>query len=409
MTKFSGAIAFEQVWCCTSPGGSAALFLGYGKGKSCLRIFSGSWLKGDQRLAVSLRQDEINITGMKVKSAGSAVRLIDGFQRAALQSDSRVGVGVRLPKEEEEIYGSDLQGFAQRVAACNEGRERKVEFLPFMVGKDTLGYIHYGFAQHLKRFPEVFSVESLEAYSDGARRALAAGRVSSVQSLSSPQQRTAAVQGVLEALKIEGLIPGWRDELQPVKLSYGASPFLLMERAAFPLFGAKSYGVHINGYVNIDGEKYLWVAKRSDRKQTFPGMLDHIVAGGQPEGISAKDNVIKECDEEAAIPLHLAKKAVAVGAVSYEYVMENNTSKRDVLFCYDLELPRDFEPYNKDGEVQSFVRLPISEVASIISKTERYKPNCALVVIDFLIRHGYITPEQKGYLSLLQSLRIGEL
>lgn len=46
-------------------------------------------------------------------------------------------------------------------------------------------------------------------------------------------------------------------------------------------FRKQSYGVHINGYVNIDGEKYLWVAKRSDTKQTFPGMLDHIVAGGQ--------------------------------------------------------------------------------------------------------------------------------
>lgn len=28
----------------------------------------------------------------------------------------------------------------------------------------------------------------------------------------------------------------------------------------------------------------------------------------QPEGISAKENVIKECDEEASIPFHLAKK-----------------------------------------------------------------------------------------------------
>lgn len=37
----------------------------------------------------------------------------------------------------------------------------------------------------------------------------------------------------------------------------------------------------MNGYVERNGEKYLWVAKRSKVKPTFPGKLDHIVAGGQ--------------------------------------------------------------------------------------------------------------------------------
>lgn len=37
----------------------------------------------------------------------------------------------------------------------------------------------------------------------------------------------------------------------------------------------------MNGYVVENGEKHLWVAKRSATKQTFPGMLDHLVAGGQ--------------------------------------------------------------------------------------------------------------------------------
>lgn len=97
----------------------------------------------------------------------------------------------------------------------------------------------------------------------------------------------------------------------------------------------QAYGVHVNGYVEVDGEKHLWVAKRSATKQTFPGMLDHLVAGGQvsscsplslliylllkametnvfdggqSEGIGCKANVIKECDEEAGIPADLAAK-----------------------------------------------------------------------------------------------------
>jgi hypothetical protein len=73
--------------------------------------------------------------------------------------------------------------------------------------------IQRSFAQHLKRFPEVFLVEAGEANMVGAYEGSTAGFVCLVQSLSSPLQRTAALQKVLEALKREGLIPGWRDEV----------------------------------------------------------------------------------------------------------------------------------------------------------------------------------------------------
>jgi 8-oxo-dGTP pyrophosphatase MutT (NUDIX family) len=66
----------------------------------------------------------------------------------------------------------------------------------------------------------------------------------------------------------------------------------------------------------------------------------------QPEGLSCKENLIKECDEEAGIPAVLAHEAVPASAVSYEEI-DGETMKRNVLFCYDLELPPDFQPQNK--------------------------------------------------------------
>jgi len=36
----------------------------------------------------------------------------------------------------------------------------------------------------------------------------------------------------------------------------------------------------MNGYVEKEGKKLLWLGKRSQAKPTFPGMLDHLVAGG---------------------------------------------------------------------------------------------------------------------------------
>ena len=57
--------------------------------------------------------------------------------------------------------------------------------------------------------------------------------------------------GVLQQLREEGIITGWRDELYPVTSGFYASPVMLIERAAATHFGIKAYGVHINGYVKV--------------------------------------------------------------------------------------------------------------------------------------------------------------
>jgi len=44
-------------------------------------------------------------------------------------------------------------------------------------------------------------------------------------------------------------------------------------------------------------------------------MLDHIVAGGIPFGLSLIDNVVKECGEEANIPEELAKLSKSAGTM----------------------------------------------------------------------------------------------
>ena len=52
-------------------------------------------------------------------------------------------------------------------------------------------------------------------------------------------------------------------------------------------------GVHVNGYVETPRGLELWVARRSRSKATWPGKLDHIVAGGQPAGMTCAANVVK--------------------------------------------------------------------------------------------------------------------
>lgn len=126
----------------------------------------------------------------------------------------------------------------------------------------------------------------------------------------------------------------------------------------------------------------------------------------QGHGIGLHDNVVKESHEEAGVPEHLARQAQAASAVSYTSAGPSGFGvKRDVLFCFDLELPADFEPQAVDGEVESFSLVPVEEVVKTVAFTDDYKDNCNLVLIDFFLRHGIISADAPGFLQLLNGLR----
>ena len=263
-------------------------------------------------------------------------------------------------------------------------------YLPFRVAGVVVGFVTQAFARVLNDFPDVFAVST--------------GGVAPSDRLTGFDDRSTAVAGVLETLMQRGDVPGWRGEHYAVGVSFGASACFKMERAAVPLFGTIGYGVHLNGVVQTDAGLAMWIARRSLSKPTGPGKLDQVVAGGQPAGLSVSENLIKECAEEADIPADLAAGCVPVGAISY--VTERPEGlRRDVLFVYDLMLPDDFVPHNTDGEVEDFRLLPIDEVIALVRDTQDFKFNCSLVVIDFLVRHGYIEPDHPDYMDIAHGLR----
>lgn len=282
---------------------------------------------------------------------------------------------------------------------CNNGGEAAKKGRPLIIDNEEVGLVLPQAAAVLQRFPGVFRVTD-------ASVELAAGG-------DSVERRSDAVAEVLRQLRSEGTVPmlaGWRDEGWPVKASFDSPVRLVVERAAGPFFGVRGFGCHINGFVagGATGEALrLWVARRAATKPTYPGKLDHVVAGGLSHGERPGENVVKECAEEASIPASLAASAKPAGVVSYSQCDETQWGvKRDVLFCYDLELPEDFTPVANDGEVESFDLWDIERVIdSLASESDDWKPNVALVIIDMLMRRGLLSPEQTGYVELAHSLR----
>ncbi len=209
---------------------------------------------------------------------------------------------------------------------------------------------------------------------------------------------------VLDALVADGTVSQLRGEDYPVVTSWGQPPLLKIDRAAVAHFGIRSFGLHVNGFVRRADGIHLWVGKRATDRKIAPGKLDNLVAGGQPIGLTLDENLVKEAHEEAGLSAEAARRAVPVGVVSY--LMENPAGlKPDTLFLYDLEVGEDFVPRNTDGEVEHFMLWPLDEVARRVRDTEDFKFNVNLVIIDFLIRHGYLKPEDADYPDIAIGLR----
>lgn len=266
-------------------------------------------------------------------------------------------------------------------------------YRPFLIEDRRMGRVSRDFAVILKDFPEVFLVSDVA--------------VSLNPALEDFEARSAAVEEVMRELARRGDLTRWRGEDYPVLRRWGEPAVMKIERAAVPKLGLRGFGVHLHGLVrNDDGGFDMWIAKRSANKANEPGKLDQVVAGGQPIGIGLLDNLIKECDEEAGIPESLVRQARPVSAVSF--LCERPEGLRDEFyFIYELTLPQEFEPKNRDGEVECFFRWPIAQVLDRLREGYDFEYSVALVLIDYAIRHGHFGPEMRDYHEIFEGLRQG--
>lgn len=279
--------------------------------------------------------------------------------------------------------------FLDHIHACN--RHDPTAYLPLIIAGAPVGMVGRPAAARLALDAEVFTVVHDTIVMNPA--------------LDTFDKRSLAVDALLPDLEKCGLINRIKGEMFRVGTEFHAPPLMQMDRGAIALFGVKAYGVHMNGYVRRPDGLYLWIARRALDKQAHPGKFDNMVAGGQPFGLGLKANLRKEAAEEAGIPADLADRALPVGMLAYTLDLEHGV-RRDVLYCYDLELPADFVPHAADGEVEDFRLMPVAEVAEIVRTSDRFKFNCNLVIIDFLIRHGCLDPDREpDYEALAVGLR----
>jgi 8-oxo-dGTP pyrophosphatase MutT (NUDIX family) len=257
-----------------------------------------------------------------------------------------------------------IEGFQRHIRACNNA-SLPGDRLPFRIGDQQIGWVKPAFAARLAKFREIRREAGGLALADASALPLMARLLS------------------------EAGCYRWRNEAFDIRAQPDGPVLARLDRGALPSFGVMAVGVHVNGLVSGPDGPRLWIARRAANKALDPSKLDHIVAGGVPAGLTPAETLVKEAGEEASVPASLASQARHVSIISY--AMERPEGlRRDLLHCYDLELPDDFRPHAADGEVEAFELWPIERVLRTVRDTDDFKFNVNLVLIDLFQRLGLI-------------------
>ena len=259
---------------------------------------------------------------------------------------------------------------------------------PFLVDDRVVGWIAPERAQRLARWPELF--QRSERGIECAPR------------LRTPQARTTALAEVALALAAEGALTAWREERYAVAAGPAEPPLFELERAAARYFGIHTFAAHVNGLVGEDVDWRMWLARRSATKAIDPGLLDNLVGGGVAAGSDIAATIVKEAWEEAGIPEDVAQRAQSVGTVDLCRDRPDGL-QRETIYVHDLWLHTDFVPANQDGEAVEHRLCAPEEILSVLA-TDDITADASLVIVDFLLRHGHVTPDDPSF-GALEALR----
>ncbi|KAJ3504136.1 hypothetical protein NLJ89_g8100 [Agrocybe chaxingu] len=221
--------------------------------------------------------------------------------------------------------------------------------------------------------------------------------------------RTMHMERIVYEWKKHGLfkeiLRGWSDEAYPVyshapkQLTSSHDPVAFaIERAALPLFGLVNFGASM-AYTRdpLSGRMMIWIPRRSPMKRTWPGKLDVTVGGGMGLGDTALETIVRESAEEALLDQDYVTQYIrSVGVLPFPNRSPGGWILPGMYYLFDLPLPIDGSLIPKtnalDGEVETFELQDVDQVLKNLLEGQ-FKSSSALAIVDFLIRHGYVTED----------------
>jgi len=271
-------------------------------------------------------------------------------------------------------------------------------YLGFVIGNQCVGQVHCGLSKLLLEH----AASCFQEKNDGTLH------------LSSDKDPTAAMEMATQVLIDHNVIPKRHNDMYPMSSSPTHNAVGFINRNAAPYFGITSIGVHLLCYQKYpqsqsqpQNDVALWMAQRAPTKAHFPSLWDPTVAGGQPANLSLWDNLVKEAGEEAGIHPEQLTHAHSVSCLSQMTSKPDGTClKQSLYYCWELNVDdTPLEPKAIDGEVAKFELWNSTTLLEEVQSGSRLRPAMRLVITDFLIRHGIITPDaEPDYVAIQTAL-----
>jgi 8-oxo-dGTP pyrophosphatase MutT (NUDIX family) len=255
------------------------------------------------------------------------------------------------------------------MTALLAAQRRSVPRWPFFIGPARAGSVAQAHLPALRAWPRWLALQE--------------GRV--VLGATHPDE---ALRHINAALREQGLVRAWRDEIFAITDLASSAHLACTERGAARFWGTLTHGAHANGYVADAGGRpaHLWIARRSLSKATDPGLLDNLIGGGVPHGQTPWQALVREGWEEAGLAPAQMAAARPAGVLRLHRDIDEGLQLED-LHAFDLPLPAGMVPRNQDGEVAGFECLPVQQ-ALHLALGEAMTVDAALVTLDFAARHG---------------------
>ncbi|KAL7936106.1 hypothetical protein V8C35DRAFT_249655 [Trichoderma chlorosporum] len=211
-----------------------------------------------------------------------------------------------------------------------------------------------------------------------------------------------------------------RSDFHPIRGLDAKLTGLVIPAPARGIFGIVTTGVHMNMFTVSNGRIHVWVSRRS-QNVTYARKLDQLVAGAMDpvDNMEPLMTLKREAMEEAGLAVDTATGMVTwnschVGKVTAESMIsfydqkdhiagsEEGHVEPGIRYTYDLEVDPDFVPYPQEPEsIDGFILKPVEEVKRDLKNAE-WKPNCGLVMLDFLLRKGEIREGDDENFGLLR-------
>ncbi|KUJ19691.1 putative thiamine pyrophosphokinase, partial [Mollisia scopiformis] len=220
-----------------------------------------------------------------------------------------------------------------------------------------------------------------------------------------------AIDALLDLARLINVFPKLGAERDEQFSIIGAQFPIGVERSASSLLGIIGRGVHMTVYTKTPSGIKFWIARRNLTKHAYAGKLDNAVAGGIALGEDPLECLIREAEEETGMSEELVRGHVkAAGNISWLYISDTQAGgelglmNAGISYVYDLEVGGEIVLKPVDGDVHEFLLMDVEDVQEAMRNGE-FKCVCANVMMDFFIRHRFITEEnEEDYGELVRKL-----